>query len=172
LGEVTELALPSQSGKHPAMRSPSLRFRRLALTLVILLNGAVSSAPAATKPVTGSHIGRVEHPFVISNAQWDELFAGTTPDGKRLSAPQLSPLVLHTEWPRNTVGTRGDWYHLKIGVFLLNVRGDGTVSSVEVLQRIGHRQMDGDTVRALAKWRFRPNSVGTVRVPSYYVRIN
>jgi TonB family protein len=169
---VTGLALPSQSGKHPAMRSPSLRFKRLALTLVILLNGAVITAPAATKPVTGSHIGRVEHPFVMSNAQWDELFVGTTPGGKRLSAQQLSSLVLHTEWPGNTVHTRGDWYFLKIGVFLLNVRGDGAVSSIEVLQRIGHPQMDGATLRAFAKWRFRPNSVGTVRVPSYWTRIN
>ena len=46
--------------------------------LVILLNGAVSTAPAATRPELGSHIPRVEHPFVMSDAQWDELFVGTT----------------------------------------------------------------------------------------------
>jgi len=107
----------------------------------------------------------------MSDAQWDELFVGTTPGGKRLSAQQLSPLVLHAEWPANSVDTSASW-HLKVGVFLLNVRGDGTVSSIGVLQRIGHPQMDGATVRAFAKWRFRPNSVRAVRVPAYYTRID
>lgn len=163
--------MPSQSGKHPAMRSPSLRFKRLTLALLILLHPAVRAAPAAPRPVLGSHVPRVEHPFVMSDAQWDELFVGTTPAGKRLSAQQLSPLVLHAEWPANSVYT-GVYWHLKVGVFLLNVRGDGTVSSIGVLQRIGHPQMDGATVRAFAKWRFRPNSVGAVRVPAYYTRTN
>jgi TonB family protein len=61
---------------------------------------------------------------------------------------------------------------MKVGVYLLNVRGDGTVSSIGVLQRIGHPQMDGATLRAFAKWRFRPNSVKVARVPSYYTKIN
>ena len=169
--EATELALPSQSGKHPAMRSPSLRLKYLTPALLILLQPAVSTAPAGSRTEIGSHIPQVEQPFATSRAQWDQLFVGTSPGGQRLSAQQLSPLVLHAEWPGNYVETRVYW-HLKIGVFLLNVRGDGTVSSIEVLQRIGHPQMDGATVRAFAKWRFRPNSVGAVRVPSYYSRIN
>jgi TonB family protein len=107
----------------------------------------------------------------MSEEQWEELFIGTAPGGRRLSARQLSPLVLHAEWPGNVVYTRADW-HLKIGVFLLNVRSDGTVSSIEILQRIGHPQMDGATVRAFAKWRFRRNSVREARVPAYYTRIN
>jgi TonB family protein len=188
---VTELALPSQSGKHPAMRSPWLRFternigpgfrRRnlpmpqrtkwLALMLVIFLNGAIRTAPAASRVDLGSHIPRIEHPFVMSDAQWNSLFEATTPGGKRLSAQQLAPLVLHAYWPGSYVETRVYW-RLKIGVFLLNVRDDGTVSSIGILQRIGHPQMDGATLRAFAKWRFRPNSVRAVRVPSYYTRTN
>jgi TonB family protein len=153
------------------MRSPSWRFtirnagRRLALALLILPAAAISTAQAAPRIELGSHISRVDHPFALSNAQWDQLFVATTPGGKSLSAQQLRPLVLHAEWPANYVDTMVHW-HLKVGVFLLNVRGDGTVSSIGILQRIGHPQMDGATVRAFAKWRFRPNSVGAVRVPS------
>lgn|SRR6267143_1137536 len=150
------------------MRSPSWR---LTLVLVILLNVAVSTAPAASRIPIGSHIPPVEQPFELSAAQWDQLFVGTAPGGKSLSAQQLRPLVLHSEWPANSVDTRAHW-HLKIGVYLLNVGGDGTVSSIEILQRIGHPHMDGATLRAFAKWRFRPNSVKQVRVPSYYTRID
>jgi TonB family protein len=107
----------------------------------------------------------------MSNAEWNSLFEATTPDGRRLSAQQLAPLVLHAYWPGNIVSTRVRW-RMKIGVYLLNVSGDGTVSSIGVLQRIGHPQMDHATLVAFAKWRFRPNSVKVVRVPSYYARIN
>jgi TonB family protein len=141
------------------------------LLMAIPLSAAVGTASAAPRIVLGSHIPRIEHPFVMSDAQWDELFVGTTPAGKRLSAQQLPPLVLHAQWPANSVYTSVHW-HLKVGVFLLNVRGDGTVSAIGILQRIGHPNMDGATVRAFAKWRFRPNSVKEVRVPAYYTRIN
>jgi TonB family protein len=139
------------------------------LALVILLQAAASTAPAGSRTETGSHIPRVDHPFALSNAQWNSLFEATTPGGKRLTAQQLAPLVLHAYWPGNSVYTRANW-HLKIGIYLLDVRGDGTVSSIGILQRIGHPQMDGATLRAFAKWRFRPNSVKVVRVPSYYTR--
>jgi|GEM_PF-4904706 len=157
------------------MRSPSLRFntriKRLTLALVILLSAAASPASAATRVPIGSHIP-LKSPFAMSQAQWDALFIGTTPGGKRLSAQQLSPLVLHAEWPRDTVYTGGNNWGLKVGVFLLHVRGDGAVSAIGILQRIGRPQLDNATLRAFAKWRFRPNSVKEVRVPSYYTRIN
>jgi hypothetical protein len=72
---------------------------KLTLMLTILLFGAaaVGTAPAATRPELGSHVSRIQHPFVMSNAQWAELFGATTPDGKRLSARELTPLVVHAE---------------------------------------------------------------------------
>jgi TonB family protein len=97
----------------------------------------------------------------------DSLFAATTRDGKQISAGQLKPLVLYYTWPRNAHRVIG-YLRLKIGVFLLSVRSDGTVENVETLQSTGHRGADADTVTALRKWRFRPNSVKEVRVPSQY----
>lgn len=99
--------------------------------------------------------------------QIESLFAATTRDGKSLSAAQLKPLVVHATWPRNSHRVIG-YLSLKIGVFLLAVRSDGTVENVEILQGTGHRGADADMVTALRTWRFRPNSVKEVRVPSHY----
>ena len=140
------------------------------MLLILFLNaGSVTAAPATQRVPTGSHIVSIEHPFAMSRAMWNELFRATTAGGKKLPAQQLSPLVLHAEWPTNTVSLRGYW-HLRLGVYLLNVRSDGSVSSVEILRPQGHIQMDSATVKAFAKWRFRPNSVKEVRVPAYYTR--
>lgn len=149
----------------------SRRSKGLILALLILLLKAapVTAEPSTKRVPTGSHILSIEHPFAMSDAMWNELFRATTPGGKNLSAQQLTPLVLHVEWPTNSVSLVGYW-HLRLGVYLLHVGGDGLVSSVEILQRQGHAQMDGATVKALAKWRFRSNSVREVRVPVYYSR--
>lgn len=141
----------------------------LALLILHLIAARVMAEPATRRVPTGSHILSIERPFAMSNAMWNQLFGATTPGGRRLSAQELSPLVLHAEWPTNTVSLVGYW-HLRLGVYLMNVRGDGSVSSVEILQRQGHAQMDGATVKALGKWRFRSNSVKEVRVPVYYSR--
>lgn len=155
--------------RNPAMRRPG-KYLATALLILLLSAAAVATAPAAERTELGSHIPR-PHPFALTDAQWNSLFEGTTPGGKRLSAQQLAPLVVHAYWPANAVYTRANW-HLKVGVFLLDVRGDGTVSSIGILQRIGHPQMDKATLSAFAKWRFRPNSVKVARVPAYYTRMD
>ncbi len=132
---------------------------------------AARMTSAGTKIPLGSHIPRIENPFVLPDTLWQSLLAATTPDGKRLSFQQLSPLVLYAKWPVNLVSTRVHW-RLKIGVFLLNVRSDGTVSDVEILQSIGHPTMNRDCIKAFQQWRFRPNSVKEVRIPAYYTRVS
>lgn len=154
-------------------RPRSHQSKEFALVLLILFLNAASmiAAPARQRVPTGSHIPLIEHPFAMSNAMWKELFRATTAGGRKLSAQELSPLVLHAEWPTNTVSLQGYW-HLRLGVYLLNVRADGSVSSVEILRPQGHIEMDSATVKAFGKWRFRPNSVKEVRVPAYYSRTN
>jgi len=145
--------------------------KTLALLLLILLLDAtaVVASPQERRVPTGTHIVSIQHPFAMSQAMWNELFRATAPGGQKLSAQQLTPLVVHAEWPTNTVSLVGYW-HLRLGVYLLNVRPDGGVSSVEILQPQGHVQMDSATVHAFEKWRFRPNSVKEVRVPAYFSR--
>lgn len=95
------------------------------------------------------------------------LFAATTPSGQTLSAQQLKPLILHAAWPAAKRTHVFNW-HLKLGVFLLAVRSDGTVEKVEKLQSTGHPGLDGEIMRTFMKWRFRPNSVNSVRVPAHF----
>jgi TonB family protein len=140
------------------------------LAILALASATGGTSLAGEAPPTGSHIPPLAHPFAIPNSLWYSLFAATTPSGKQLSASQIAPLVVRQYWPGGT-STSVSW-HLKIGVFLLNVRNDGTVSSVEILQSTGHRVLDSNCVRAFAKWRFQPNSVKEVRLPAYYTRSN
>lgn len=101
----------------------------------------------------------------VGPAAVETLFSATTPNGMTLSAKQLKPLVLYGTWP--STPTRVRW-RLKVGVFLLTVRDDGSVAEVEKLQSTGHAGLDGELKRAFLKWRFRPNSVTSVRVPARY----
>jgi TonB family protein len=153
---------------HHLNNSERMPLGRLFLTLAVLVLSlaAAGTASAAKRTPTGSHIPEVEHPFAIPPHLWRSLFAATTPSGKPLSASEIAPLVRREYWPAGTY-TRTNW-HLKIGVFLLNVRSDGTVSSVEILHSTGHKILDGNCVSAFSKWRFQANSVKEVRLPAYY----
>jgi TonB family protein len=103
----------------------------------------------------------------LSGPQANSIWAATTPAGKRLTADEIRPLILSSQWPtavHRVIGYR----RLKPGVFLLSVRSDGTVANVETLQAVGHPGADADVIKALRTWRFRPNSLKEVRVPAQY----
>jgi TonB family protein len=52
------------------------------------------------------------------------------------------------------------------GVFHLNIRADGTVSSVDTLQSTGYGELDRCATRAYLRWRFRPPGSATkVKIP-------
>jgi len=51
------------------------------------------------------------------------------------------------------------------GLFLLHVRPDGTVESVDVVRSTGHSELDQSGVAAFLKWRFRPGSLKQVKIP-------
>lgn len=159
--------------KDKAMpRTPRLLISRSIFILVIAgISLAPAEVPAATRKVPlGTHIPEVDNPFSMPDAVYQSLFVGTTPGDRLLLYPQLAPLVVHAKWPRNYITTRTNW-RFKIGVFLLHVRSDGTVSAVETLQSIGHPTANADCIRSFKQWRFRPNSVKAVRIPAYYTRV-
>jgi TonB family protein len=156
----------------PSMISPTLAVsvsmrRPFAVLLAIVLAVATPECLFAGKaPSIGSHLAPGDPPTWIPIRIWQEVFAATAPSGKQLSASEVKPLVLAVQWPPPFWTSTG--WHLKCGVFLLNVRPDGSVSSVETLQSIGPAFLDRDVTKAFARWRFRPNSVKAVRVPAYY----
>jgi TonB family protein len=135
---------------------------RLCLAALVALG--LSLSPAA--PLLAGSAPPGDRPSGMPARVWAELFGATTPGGKQLSAAELRPLVTAAV-PPPTFPTRVGW-HLKIGVFLLHVRPDGTVSGIEILQSTGHSFIDRGVIRAFSRWRFLPNSVKEVRIPAYY----
>jgi hypothetical protein len=103
-----------------------------------------------------------------SASQFQSLFAATTPGGKTISASELKSLVVHApEFPTTNVVESGPY---KIGVVLLSVRPDGTVSGVETLHSVGYDRVDKRVTQWAMGWRFRPNSVLQVRLAIRLVR--
>ena len=51
------------------------------------------------------------------------------------------------------------------GIFLLQLRADGTVKSVEVFKSTGHSELDESVVIAFRRWRFRPGIANKVKIP-------
>jgi TonB family protein len=98
----------------------------------------------------------------VRASQFQSLFVATTPDGKTISWPELSRLVVNTPvFPAMPATALGPF---KPAVFLLSVRPDGTVSNVEMLNSTGYNHLDKRTAKWATEWRFRPNSVVQVRV--------
>ena len=60
-------------------------------------------------------------------------------------------------------------HHLRgDGMFLLHLRADGTVRSVEITQSTGHAELDQACLSAFSQWRFKPKLVHTtqkVKIP-------
>jgi TonB family protein len=141
------------------MSDTKRRLKRLLLA-ALLLQGVSLHAQAA-RQYSGWNAPAVSLGDVLS------LFAATTPSGKRLGMVELMPLLLYGQMPAS-MGTWSRNYRLKVGVFLLAVRPEGTVAKVEMLQSTGQQALDGEVISDLKNWRFRPNSVTEVRVPAVY----
>jgi protein TonB len=77
-----------------------------------------------------------------------------TRKGNALYAPEPN----YPEWARR-LGMAGS------GVFIVNVRRDGTVESVTVYRSTGYAELDRSSIRAFRKWRFRPGTVSKAKIP-------
>jgi TonB family protein len=106
--------------------------------------------------------------YSVRQLQFNSLFAATTPDGKTIAWPELKRLV--AQWPVFPWQRAIESGPFKIGVFLLSVRPDGTVSNVEMLHSVGYDRLDKRAAQWAREWRFRPNSVVQVRVAIQLIR--
>lgn len=109
---------------------------------------------------------------VIVNLDYDprsaslpSLFSAKTPRGETVSGPDLEWLVAYKP-RRDSFSTSIDYGDYKLGVFRLSVRPDGTVSNVDVVSSIGYGELDERMKKWFMKWRFKPNSVVQVTVPT------
>jgi TonB family protein len=51
------------------------------------------------------------------------------------------------------------------GLYRLNVKPDGTVSSVTVLKSTGHMLLDQAAIHAFRQWRFKPGVLHVLKIP-------
>jgi TonB family protein len=64
-------------------------------------------------------------------------------------------VVTHAPRPEYSASARAR--HLQgNGVFMLQLRPDGTVSSVDTLKSTGHSELDQSCIAAFSRWRFEP----------------
>lgn len=56
------------------------------------------------------------------------------------------------------------------GVFLLEVRPDGSVGTVKVVKSMGYNELNMHAIKWLKRWRFKPNSVTEVQMPFSYMQ--
>ena len=73
-------------------------------------------------------------------------------------------LAVYTVKPEYSFAARSHWLEGR-GVFLLTVRPDGSVQSVDVLKTTGHSELDEAAVAAFRQWRFKPGAVTKVKIP-------
>ena len=97
------------------------------------------------------------------------LFVAKSLSGETLNATQIRRLVIDAPWPEYPSRARPLEYS-GTAIFLLSVRADGTISSVETLRSTGHTELDTRAMATLKKWRFQPKSVAQVRVPVTFRR--
>jgi TonB family protein len=167
-GRVTNVTMSPRTG-HPILDAAAVtafrewRFKPGGPAKVRLPVTFTADGTGLLPHIRSGGFGGVPDAMVLS------LLAATTPDGKKLSAAEVKPLIVSSPAPPSTLQVVG-YVKLRIGVFLLKVRSDGTVSGVEVLQSTGAAIADSEVKNAFKKWRFRPGSVNEVRVPAYYHR--
>jgi TonB family protein len=73
-------------------------------------------------------------------------------------------LNIYAPKPEYSFEARSHWLEGK-GLFVLSIRPDGTVESVNVAKSTGHSELDESAVAALRQWRFKPGSVTKVKMP-------
>jgi TonB family protein len=64
---------------------------------------------------------------------------------------------------RRTLGRKNN-----MGVFVLSIAADGTVSNVTLRRSTGYPELDTRAGKWMRKWRFRANSLTEVQLPMYF----
>jgi TonB family protein len=78
------------------------------------------------------------------------------------SGPQ--PLATYAPKPDYPLASR-KLHHVGSGLYLLRLRSNGTVQSVEVLKSTSHPDLDQAAINAFSRWRFKPSTVRQVKLP-------
>jgi TonB family protein len=97
-------------------------------------------------------------------ACWIAVAAFAEPSGS--AAKDNVAYVIYAERPVYPFELR-TWHIEGSGLFLLHVRADGSVQSVDTVRSTGNSILDGSAKAAFLRWRFRPGRSMNVKTPSH-----
>ena len=80
------------------------------------------------------------------------------------SEPREKHRAIYAPPPEYPLGAR-QRHWTGVGLFLCNLRPDGTVSSVKILQSTGHDILDQAGTSALGQWKFQPGDMKAIKIP-------
>jgi len=97
-----------------------------------------------------------------------KLFAARTTHGEVISGMALNNYIAYQPPDDGWSGGATLAQSHSDGVFLLEVRPDGTVAEVKVVKSMGYNELNLHAIRWFKRWRFQPNSVTEVQMPMHY----
>lgn len=99
-----------------------------------------------------------------------KLFAARTTNGKVVSGMAINNYVAYQPPDDGWKGGATLERAYNDGVFLLQVRPDGTVGEVKVVKSMGYNELNLHAIKWFKKWRFQPNTVTEVQMPMNYMQ--
>jgi TonB family protein len=108
--------------------------------------------------------------FVLdpSNLNSVALLSAKTVHGERISGAAVKHFIDYAppadEWSGGATLARKN----NMGVFVLSIASDGTVSNVTLRRSTGYPELDARAEKWMKKYRFHPNSLTEVQLPMYF----
>ena len=97
-----------------------------------------------------------------------KLYAARTTSGKVVSGMAINNYIAYRPPDDGWTGGATLERAFHDGVFLLQVRPDGTVGEVKVAKSMGYNELNLHAIRWFKRWRFQPNTVTEVQMPMSY----
>jgi len=97
-----------------------------------------------------------------------QLYAARTTNGTVVSGIAINNYIAYRPQDDGWMGGATLARAQNDGVFLLQVRPDGTVSEVKMVKSMGYDELNLHAIRWFKQWRFHPNSVTEVQMPMSY----
>lgn len=99
-----------------------------------------------------------------------KLYAARTTSGKVVSGMAINNYIAYRPSDDGWMGGATLERAYSEGVFVLQVRPDGTVSEVKMVKSMGYNELNVHAIRWFKQWRFQPNSVTEVQMPISYLQ--
>ena len=97
-----------------------------------------------------------------------KLFAARTTSGQVVSGLAINNYIAYKPADDGWSGGATLERAYSEGVFLLEVRPDGTVAEVKMVKSMGYNELNLHAIRWFKQWRFQPNTVTEVQMPMSY----